>query len=139
MLMPTTSLFLRWLLSGPRREYYGLGILFCWTWYTNTAALRLTDFNVAISVISLFFLLAKLIGFIMKIWFPLVATIISFALTALYAVSTYGQIGPDYTDDRYPSPAAWYFRFGCDLAKPHGVYSSCQIAQSSLGVTFYML
>jgi hypothetical protein len=99
----------------------------------------LTDFNVAMSVVSLFFLLAKLISFIMKVWFPLIALVVNIAITALYAVSVYGQVGPDYADERYPSPAAWYFRYGCDMAKPYGAYKSCQIAQSSLGLTLFML
>ncbi len=98
----------------------------------------LTNFNVAISVISLFFLLAKLIAFIMKLWFPIVAVFVNMALLALYTVSVYGQIGPDYADPRYPSPAAWYFRQGCGLAKRYGAYQTCQIAQGSLAATFYM-
>lgn len=93
----------------------------------------------AISIISLFFLLTKLIAFIMRGWLPLIAVIANIALTALYAVSVYGQIGPDYADERYPAPAAWYFRYGCDLAKEWDMYKSCQIAQASLGVTFYLL
>lgn len=100
---------------------------------------RLTDFNVAIAVISLFFLLTKLIAVIMRVWYPIVSTASSIALVVLYSVSTYGQVGPDYTDPRYPAPAAWYFRFGCDMAKPYGQYTNCQIAQSSLFITLYML
>ena len=88
---------------------------------------------------SLFFLLAKLIAYIMRVWFPVLATFFNLCLVVLYTVSVYGQIGPDYTDDRYPAAAAWYFRYGCGLAKPYGAYKSCQIAQSSLGITFYML
>lgn len=107
--------------------------------YLTSSPCRLTDFNVAISIISLFFLLAKLIAFIMRVWFPVIAILINVAIATLYAVSTYGQIGPDYADERYPAPAAWYFRYGCDLSKPSGNYKSCQIAQSSLGVTLYML
>jgi hypothetical protein len=99
----------------------------------------LTDFNVAISVVSLFFLLAKLIAFIMRGWFPIIAIFVNISLVALYTVSTYGQIGPDYADSRYPAPAAWYLRYGCDMAKPFGSYKSCQIAQASLGITVYML
>lgn len=99
----------------------------------------LTNFNVAISVISLFFLLARLILFIMKIWYPILALFVQFSLVALYSVSTYGQIGPDYADDRYPAYAAWYFRKGCDLARPYGKFKSCQIAQGSLAITVYML
>ncbi|RFU75073.1 hypothetical protein TARUN_7172 [Trichoderma arundinaceum] len=98
-----------------------------------------TDYNVAISVISLFFLLTKLIAVIMRIWYPLPSTLTSIALAVLYSVSVYGQVGPDYTDPRYPAPAAWYFRYGCDMAKPYGQYTNCQIAQASLFITLYML
>lgn len=100
---------------------------------------RLTDFNVAISVLSLFSLLAKLIAFIMKWYPPLVAVIANIALVALYTVSTYGQIGPDYTDPRYPSPVAWYLSRGCDLARSWGAYGSCRIAQGSLVISLYMM
>ncbi|KAK0384013.1 hypothetical protein NLU13_8102 [Sarocladium strictum] len=99
----------------------------------------LTNFNVAISVISLFFLLSRLICFIMKIWVPLVALIVQLSLVALYLTSTVGQIGPDHADKRYPAYAAWYFRKGCGLAKPYGKYKNCQIAQGSLAITLYML
>ncbi|KAL7811912.1 hypothetical protein V8C26DRAFT_408310 [Trichoderma gracile] len=98
-----------------------------------------TDYNVAISVISLFFLLTKLIAVIMRIWYPLLSTLASIALVALYAVSVYGQVGPDHSDPRYPAPAAWYFRYGCDMAKPYGQLTNCKIAQASLFITLYML
>lgn len=105
----------------------------------NPSVNRLTDYNVALAVISLFFLLTKLIAVIMRVWYPIVSTVSSIALVVLYSVSTYGQVGPDYTDPRYPAPAAWYFRYGCDMAKPYGQYTNCQIAQSSLFITLYML
>ncbi|KAH6609341.1 hypothetical protein Trco_002687 [Trichoderma cornu-damae] len=98
-----------------------------------------TDYNVAISIISLFFLLTKLIAVIMRIWYPILSTVASIALIVLYSVSVYGQVGPDYTDPRYPAPAAWYFRYGCDMARPYGQYTNCQIAQASLFITLYML
>jgi hypothetical protein len=100
---------------------------------------RFTDFNVAISVISLFFLLGKLTAFIMRCWYPIFATFINCSLVALYAVCTYGTIGPDYADSRYPAPAAWYYRFGCDIARPYGKYKSCMIAKYSLVPAVYML
>lgn len=75
----------------------------------------------------------------MKVFYPVVAVFVNLSLTVLYAVSVYGQVGPDYADERYPAPAAWYFRYGCDMAKPYGSYKSCQIAQGSLAVTTYML
>ncbi|KOS18935.1 hypothetical protein ESCO_000267 [Escovopsis weberi] len=100
---------------------------------------KLTNFNVAISVISLFFLLLKLMCVILKLWIPIFATFVNVALVALYTVSVYGQIGPDHADPRYPSSVVWYLRLGCGLAKPSGNYQNCQIAQGSLFITLYML
>lgn len=100
---------------------------------------RLTDLNVAISIVSVFFLLARLIMWIMKVWYPLLGLVVNISLVALYTTSTYGQIGPDYADDRYPAYAAWYFRKGCELARPSGKFKSCQIAQGGLAITTYLL
>jgi hypothetical protein len=100
---------------------------------------RLTDFNVAISVISLFVLLCKLISWIMKVWYPIVGTLVSFSLVALYTTSVYGQMGPDHADERYPSAIAWYIRMGCDVARPYNGERLCMIAKGSLAVTVYML
>lgn len=136
--MPTIDHFPRLLLSGHEREFLEPAHLF----HQKTLLLtipRLTDFNVAISVMSLFFLMSKLTANIMKVWVPLLATFINVCMVALYGASTYGQIGPDYADSRYPAPAAWYFRFGCDPAKRWGKYKSCKIAQGSLVITVYML
>ncbi|PKS08209.1 hypothetical protein jhhlp_001056 [Lomentospora prolificans] len=99
----------------------------------------LTDFNVAISVIALFLLLTKLIAFIMKVWYPLLAVFINVAAVALWTTSVYGQIGPDFADPRYPSPVAWYIRMGCDIAKPYNAVRLCMIAKGTLAVTVYML
>ncbi|KAH6990818.1 hypothetical protein BKA56DRAFT_610394 [Ilyonectria sp. MPI-CAGE-AT-0026] len=99
----------------------------------------LTDFNVAISVLSLFMLLSKLTANIMRVWFPVLATFINVGMVALYAVSTYGNIGPDYIDSRYPAPSAWYLRKGCDLAKPYGHYKACKIAQAAVVPSVYLL
>ncbi|KAL1839860.1 hypothetical protein VTJ49DRAFT_1046 [Mycothermus thermophilus] len=99
----------------------------------------LTMYNVAISIVSLFILIAKMIAIIMKVYFPVIGTFVGIAQTALYAVSVYGQAGPDYADERYPSPSPWYLRHGCDLAKPYGALKSCQMAQGTFAVTVYML
>lgn len=100
---------------------------------------RLTNFNVAISVLSLFIMLAKLISFIMKVYYPVIGVFTSFAMTALYTTSVYGQAGPDYADSRYPSPVAWYIRKSCEPARPYNAYKSCQLAKGTFAVTVYML
>lgn len=91
----------------------------------------LTDFNVAISVITLFVLLVKLITFIMKFWFPMLAAGINLAMVTLYTVSVYGQMGPDHADPRYHSNVAWYIAKSCDYARPFRAYKSCQLAKGT--------
>ncbi|TDZ33839.1 hypothetical protein C8035_v009227 [Colletotrichum spinosum] len=99
----------------------------------------LTDFNVALSVISLFILLTKLVAFIMKFWFPLLAAVLNTCMVAMYTVSVYGQMGPDHADPRYPSSVAWYIRKSCDLAAPFKASSSCKLAKGTFAATVYML
>lgn len=98
-----------------------------------------TDFNVAISVLSLFMLMSKLTAYIMKVWFPVLATFINLGMSCVYIVSVYGLIGPDMVDKRYPAHVAWWWRKGCGLAKPYGSYQHCKIAQGSLFVSLYLM
>lgn len=93
----------------------------------------------AISIVSLFILLAKMIATIMKVYYPIIGTFVGGSLTALYAVSVYGQAGPDYADERYPSPAPWYLSKGCDVAKPYGMVESCHMAQGTFALTVVIL
>ncbi|CAI0650632.1 unnamed protein product [Colletotrichum noveboracense] len=99
----------------------------------------LTDFNVALSVITLFLLLTKLVFFIMKFWFPLLAVGINVAMVAMYTVSVYGQMGPDHADSRYPSNVAWYISKSCSYAAPYRAEKSCMLAKGTFAVTVYML
>jgi hypothetical protein len=80
-----------------------------------------------------------MIGYIMKVWYPILGLFMSFSLSALYATSIYGQAGPDYADDRYPSPSAWYIRYSCDIAKPYNADKNCMLAKGTFAVTIYML
>lgn len=81
----------------------------------------------------------KLIAFIMKGWYPIVGVVINLAMVGMWTASVYGQVGPDYADDRYPSPVAWYIRKGCDIAKPYDAESLCRLAKGTLAVTIFML
>ena len=102
---------------------------------------RLTNFNVAISVLSLFVLVAKLIGFIMRVWTPIVGVVFSLAMSVLYTVSVYGQMGPDYYDPTRPSPIAWYIRYGCWPAEgfQNDAVRSCQLAKGTFATTVLQL
>lgn len=99
---------------------------------------RLTNFNLAVSVLSMFMLLVKVIMFVMRIWYPFVAGLISALLSILWIVSLYGQMGPDYSDPRHPSPLAWYVAHSCELARPSGNHHYCLLAQGTFVTTLYM-
>lgn len=76
---------------------------------------------------------------IMKVFFPILGTAVYITLTALYAVSVYGQMGPDYLDPRYPSPIAWYIRYPCSVADEFRVGKQCAMAKGTFAVTVIML
>lgn len=92
-------------------------------------------------MLSLFVLLAKLIAFIMKLWYPIVGVLFSTGMSVVYAVSVYGQMGPDYYDPLRPSPMAWYIRMGCWPAQgfSNNAVRSCQLAKGTFAMTVYML
>ncbi|KAK3382475.1 hypothetical protein B0T24DRAFT_15722 [Lasiosphaeria ovina] len=99
----------------------------------------LTNFCVAISILSLFVLLAKMIASIMKVFYPIVGLLTSFGLMVLYVVGVYGQAGPDYADKRYPSSVAWYIRMSCSIAEPYGAVKDCYMAKGAFAVTVVMM
>lgn len=100
---------------------------------------RLTNFNIAISILSLFVLIAKLVATIMHIYYPIIGLAVALVMGTLYSVSLGGQAGPDYADSRYPSPTPWFLRKGCSYARAYQKYSECQMAQGSVAVSAYML
>lgn len=93
----------------------------------------------AISIIILFFLLAKMIIYIMKWYLPIVGVFCASCLVALLTVSVYGQMGPDYLDPRYPSPIAWYIRYSCQPAEKLNQVRACQVAKGTFAATVYLL
>ncbi|KAI1827798.1 hypothetical protein F4861DRAFT_491275 [Xylaria intraflava] len=95
---------------------------------------RLTNYNVAVAIISLFFLITRLIAFIMEFWFPVVVLPINVAFVALYAASLGGQAGPDYLDPDHPSPVAWYIAKPCSVAANLQVQGYCSMAKGTFAV-----
>ncbi|KAI1175578.1 hypothetical protein F4777DRAFT_323055 [Nemania sp. FL0916] len=89
----------------------------------------LTDYNVAIAIISLFFLITKLIAFIMEFWLPIIVLPINIAFVGLYAASLGGQAGPDYLDPAHPSRVAWYIAKPCSVAANPQIQSYCTSAK----------
>ena len=99
----------------------------------------ITDYNVVVSVISMFILLVKAVLFIMPMLIPLLSLIINIIVTALWCVSVYGQAGPDYSDPEHPSKVAWYITKSCSYAEASGNKHNCNMAKGSFAASVLML
>lgn len=98
-----------------------------------------TDFNVVISVLSMFMLLVKAVMFVMHIFWPIVGILAHGGLVGLWAYSIYAQVAPDHLDPQAPSPSPWYLRYGCGGLPSDTLTGYCRQAQASLAVTVIML
>lgn len=99
---------------------------------------RLTSFNVAISVLSTFILLVKVVMFTLHVWYPVLGTVVNAVITALWCVSIYGQAGPDHSDPEHPSNVAWYITKSCSYAVADGDHHYCLMAKGTFAVTVVM-
>lgn len=99
----------------------------------------ITNWNVIISVLSLFILLVESILYVVHLFYPLLSLVVHLVLAALWAVSVYGQAGPDNSDPRRPSSTPWYLSKSCSLASEPRNVGYCKQAKASLAVTVLML
>ncbi|EME89102.1 uncharacterized protein MYCFIDRAFT_129232 [Pseudocercospora fijiensis CIRAD86] len=99
----------------------------------------MTQFNVVISILSMFVLLAKSAMYVMHIFIPALSVFCHALLVALYSVSVYNQSRPDTSDKDLPSLSMpWYLSKGCKHAEP-GNKGYCLQARASFAVTIVML
>ncbi|PGH11627.1 hypothetical protein AJ79_04767 [Helicocarpus griseus UAMH5409] len=100
----------------------------------------ITNFNLVISVLSLFFLICKAPMFILNVFYPPLSVFAHAVLLVLYAVSVAYQASPDMTDPEHPQPGApWYITKNCNVTKHPSNYGYCQQAKSAFGCTVVML
>ena len=101
----------------------------------------MTQFNVVISVLSMFLLLVKTTMFVMNVFLPLFSVVVHLVLIALYAVAIRNQSTPDLSNKDVPHLSKnmpWYLSKGCSYAseKNHGY---CMQARASFAVTCVLL
>ncbi|KAI9868200.1 MAG: hypothetical protein M1813_006945 [Trichoglossum hirsutum] len=99
----------------------------------------LTNYNVVISVFSMFILLIKVVMNVMNLFHPLLSLFIHAILCGIWAVSAYGQAGPDRSDPQHPSSVAWYVSKSCDVTFNKSNVHYCQLAKGAFAVTCFML
>ncbi|KAI9785934.1 MAG: hypothetical protein M1839_008200 [Geoglossum umbratile] len=99
----------------------------------------LTSFNVVISVFSMFVLLIKVVLNVMGIFYPLLSVFIHVMLSCIWAVSVYGQAGPDRSDPQHPSSVAWYVSKSCQVTFNKANIHYCELAKGTFAVSCIML
>ena len=99
-----------------------------------------TNYNVVISVLSVFILLVKGIMFITNVFYPLVSLLVHAALAALYAVSIHNQAGPDMSDPAHPqSGAPWYITKKCGPPVSSNLIGYCKQAKAAFAMTIILV
>jgi len=112
-------------------------------WETPTIPLvwshYMTEFNVVISLLSMFILLVKSAMFILHCFIPVLSVFVHALLVALYCVSIYNQSRPDLSDPNSQQLSMpWYLQKGCSYATP-GNKSYCLQARASFAVVVVMM
>ena len=101
----------------------------------------MTQFNVIISVLSVFILLVKSTMFVLHTWLPILSIIIHMILIALFAVSIRNQATPDLSNKDVPhlsSNMPWYLSKGCSYATDKNQHY-CMQARASFGISCALL
>lgn len=87
----------------------------------------------------MFILLLKSVLHVMHLFRPWLSLVVHVALTALWAVSIYGQAGPDRMDPEHPSSTPWYLTKSCGVVYTPANANYCKQAKASFAVTVIML
>ena len=100
----------------------------------------ITDFNLVISVLSMFLLLTKVTMHIMAIFWPIISLLLHAGLTAVWAYSVYGQAASDNSDPKHPTNGpCWYITKSCSTVSDSTVQGYCKQAKAAFGVSILML
>ena len=95
-----------------------------------------TYYNVIISVVSLFSLLIRVIGFVCNVFYPIFSVVLHGGLAAIYAVAIHNQAASDMSDPKKPQPGApWYITKSCGPPVTPRLKSYCQQAKAAFALT----
>ena len=101
----------------------------------------MTEWNVVISVLSMFVLLVKSSMFVLHGFLPILSAFVHALLLSLYAVAVRNQSSPDVSDKtvvNLQKNLPWYLSKGCSFASPKN-HNYCMQARASFGVTCTLL
>lgn len=99
-----------------------------------------TNWNLVISILSVFILITKLPLHILKLLYPCVHAVVQTGLVIIYCASAAWQAGSDTTDPKYPqSGPPWYITKSCSVAHDKGNLSYCKQAKALFAFTILIM
>jgi len=105
----------------------------CWSSFV-------TEWNLVISVLSMFILLAKTAAHVMNVFWPLISLFVGAVEVALYAVSLHAQTAKDLSDPAHLQRGPpWYITKSCSVVHEVSNLGYCRQAKASFAVTICMV
>lgn len=100
----------------------------------------ITNYNLVIAVLSMFFMLIKGIMYMLHVLPPIVSVVLHLVLIILYAVAVSIQASSDTSDPRHPQNGpAWYITKSCSVAHNRNNIGYCQQAKATFACFVAML
>ncbi|KAF1958652.1 hypothetical protein CC80DRAFT_16354 [Byssothecium circinans] len=100
----------------------------------------ITQYNLYIGVICMFFYLIKVTGWLLHVCFPIFSLPLHLALMALWAFSIHAQTAPDTIDpERQNKGPPWYISKSCNVVDDKTIRGYCAQAKASFAVSICML
>ncbi|KAF1984180.1 hypothetical protein K402DRAFT_465315 [Aulographum hederae CBS 113979] len=100
----------------------------------------MTEFNLVISVISMFLLLTKVVLHVLHLFWPIISFVCHGLLVGLFSYSIYVQTAPDVSDPKHPNNGApWYIMKNCNFSSTSEIKGFCEQAKAGFAVTVVML
>lgn len=100
----------------------------------------LTNYNLVISVLSMFLMLVKSIMYMVNVFPPILSVVVHTVLICLYTASVYYQASSDTSDPQHPQNGPpWYITKSCSVAHDKSNIGYCKQAKASFGATISIL
>ncbi|EFQ98658.1 hypothetical protein MGYG_01680 [Nannizzia gypsea CBS 118893] len=100
----------------------------------------ITNFNLVITVLSLFFFLTKTPMFVMEVFYPPLSVLVHGICILLYSVAAAYQGASDTSDPKHPQNGPpWYITKNCNVASLHTNVNYCNQAKATFALTIVMI
>lgn len=101
---------------------------------------RTPNYNLAIGVLSTFFLITKFPVHVLRLFYPPVAAFIHAGLFAIYIASATFQAGSDMSDPKHPQKGApWFIAKSCSVAKDPDNIKYCKQSKALFAITIIIM